>query len=1420
MTREALRRWLALRASRLRLAALAAPVAVAAMATPAPASTPASTDRPAAGPAALTPQAVPERPRFRLFSPADGLPSSVVFKLALDRDNRLWVATLDGLARYDGVEFRVWRHDPADPGSLPGNDIQSVLVDRADRVWLAIQDAGIARYDPDRDRFERWRHDPADPASLPGDRIWTLAEDGAGGVWAAGYRTGLVRLHADGRLQAWRHAASDPASLCDDTIVGLQREDDDSLWIGSAGGLCRYRPGHGFERVPVALGRNGSVPMVLHVLRDRGRLWLSTHLGMRLLKDAGDSGSASSAVARTLGAGPDLPPELADVRGAASLLEPDGTLWFASSDGIRRWHPDHGGVQVYPARPGRALALPAPRFNDTLRDREGNLWFASEGGLAQLLPRWRAVRVYLPEPERPGGLPHGQVSSMNVDADGRLLLTAASQPGAFELDPVTGDSRTWFRDGATSRHVEGHMMTLLRDRAGRFWGGQRGRIVRYDPRTGSLRQIDRDRAGAALPASHPWRTAERADGTIFVAFGGGGLALIDGAGLDIRFDPLGAATGLPCVEIVNIRLDARQTAWLPCDNGVLRVAPDSDRVVAVDGAPAGRIDGLDFASDGTLWLHRVGQLEQYRIDGDALALLRRVGIEQGWPPFRAAGLAVDGAGQVWVTGPRGLYNFDPARGRSRRFDQDDGLASAEFGGPQPLLLGAHLLAAGTNAGPVVIDTRALLAPLPTARLRWHQASVLRNGQRIALAPGSTPWRLRHDDRDLRLAVRLNSLSHPAGHRYRFRLDGLDSGWIEQAGQPERLIERLASGEYRLRVQAFGADHQGAQNELVQTVAVALPPWRQPPALAGYALAIVLAMVALHGGQRRRSQRRQALLLAERQRIWAEQGSAAKTRFLAAVGHEIRTPMAGLLGMNALLLDSPLDGRQRHYARCVSQAGEHMLALVNDLLDLSRIEAGKLELDPGPVDLPLLLDELIADVEAAAERKGLRLSLRIDAGTPLAVVADGKRLKQVVLNFLANAIKFTASGRVRLLVSNGGDDGHLFAVEDDGPGLSDTLRRQLFEDYSQDRTGASTGGSGLGLAIARELAGLMGGKVGADNRAGGGSRFWLQVRLPRGLHTAAPARALPPLLLVDPDPVRADDLVESLAALGASARHVVPALAADSDSIVDGGDAAGAGAATAVGAGTGSGHQPGAGIGASADAASAAVAGTAVQAGTGSAAGAIALAAAASISSALEQLRRCGLAQLPRVLSLPLGTGLPPEAPRQRVLSGPWQPAAVLAACRTLWHGEVVIRPTPAPRDDLAGMRLLLVEDDPILREVLATRLAERAAQVVVAEHGLAALAQLQQATFDAMLLDLDLPHLDGLRLLELLHQGHGPACPPALIITARQQTDDLARCRAAGAVAFFRKPVDLDALTRRLQALRARSARGAEAGNAMAPMQP
>ena len=304
------------------------------------------------------------------------------------------------------------------------------------------------------------------------------------------------------------------------------------------------------------------------------------------------------------------------------------------------------------------------------------------------------------------------------------------------------------------------------------------------------------------------------------------------------------------------------------------------------------------------------------------------------------------------------------------------------------------------------------------------------------------------------------------------------------------------------------------------------------------------LLAAHRVSRRRLLRRQALALAEERQHWAEQANQAKTRFLTDIGHDIRTPMAGLLGLNDLLLRTPLASHQRHYAQSVRSAGQHMLTLINDLLDHSRIEAGKLELDLEPVDLVALADELLLDVAAAAEAAGSRMTLRLGPGVPRRVLADGRRLKQILLNFLNNAVKFAPGGRIRLRLDQDGDQ-TWFRVEDEGKGLSAEVRSGLFRRYAQDDLGRRSGGTGLGLAIARDLAGLMGGEVGADNReSAAGSCFWLRVPLPPVTAAGTPAAgdgsgaakaaSLPPVHVHDADPQLRDDLVCSLRSRGVDA----------------------------------------------------------------------------------------------------------------------------------------------------------------------------------------------------------------------------------------------------------------------------------------------
>lgn len=254
---------------------------------------------------------------------------------------------------------------------------------------------------------------------------------------------------------------------------------------------------------------------------------------------------------------------------------------------------------------------------------------------------------------------------------------------------------------------------------------------------------------------------------------------------------------------------------------------------------------------------------------------------------------------------------------------------------------------------------------------------------------------------------------------------------------------------------------------------------------------------------------------DRARQAAQAADRAKSAFLANMSHEIRTPMTGILGMTEILMGSALDERQRRCCATIQDSGTALLALLNDVLDLSNLEAGRLELDNRPFDLSALLRDTLALQTAAAARKGVRLALDIDPTLAVWRTGDAARLRQVILNLLGNAVKFTATGEVRVTAGRGAVDAALpadgspsaprlrIAVTDSGPGIRPEICRTLFHKFTQadDSVSRRFGGSGLGLAICRELVELMGGGIGVDSAYGIGSTFWFVVPLPLAVRPA-------------------------------------------------------------------------------------------------------------------------------------------------------------------------------------------------------------------------------------------------------------------------------------------------------------------------------
>ncbi|MFZ5657402.1 MAG: two-component regulator propeller domain-containing protein, partial [Pseudomonadota bacterium] len=957
---------------------------------------------------------LPETPRPRQFTVADGLPSNRINAIAQDRRGYLWIATSDGLARFDGVGFRVWR---AEQG-LRDNFVWSVHVDAQDRVWVGTRTAGLAVLGADRRRF-RWI-DRATPG-VGGNEVWSIASTRDGALWFGTADAGLHRL-AGGRVRRYMPTPGDARSLPDPGIRQLEVAPDGSLWIGTGNGVARF-DGRGFERVP-AEGLASPLINGLSVERD-GTLWIGTARGVGVRRPDG----------RT-----EPTPWAHTGRSILHVLVRDraGSYWFDIPEGLGIDVED--GVATVPLYSELAQGLVRPSWIDGHEDREGGLWFASNSsGLWYLPPRWRQFSVLARRLDDPSTLANAQVRGIAPSRDGTVWLVGSG--GVLDrLDSESGAVEHTVKDVG-----DGFILhAALEDRRGQVWVTFVEGLARVDPRTGEVRRWWSGQHNGAMPgdAAH---LAQAADGSIWIA-GEYGVQVRDEDGRVIARYTRGDGRGLErATSVHDIAPTLDGGMWIATSHGLLTPDARGERLVPVPGIDAGPVHGIATDARGGLWLARFGAVEGYELRRGRPVLRQRLGAEAGFPRLAPSGLTVDDRGIVWVTSVRGLVRVDPLARSSRVYGVRDGLPSQEFTDPPVARPSDGRILAGTPEGLVLFDPAVVRPATEAPELVLETVDVLRDGLRTPIDAGRA-FTLAPGDRDLRLRARMLAFADPSAHAYRTRLLGYDAGWVDAGTLGERVFSQLPPGNYRLQVTARTADHVWAPVQELR-FSVSPPWWRTWWSITGFVLAglAVLGLLAAH--YRGRLRRRHAWEQAEHERRLAQEASVAKTRFLATFGHEVRTPMTGVLGMSELLLDTPLDARQRSHVAAIRSAGEHLLRLLNDALDLARIESGRLELVDEAFDLRTLLADLAALLGPLAARRGLRFELDLGPDLPTGVRGDASRLKQVLLNLLNNALKFTEQGRVSLHVRRAGERVR-FVVQDTGPGLSAEQRARLFQRFEQ------------------------------------------------------------------------------------------------------------------------------------------------------------------------------------------------------------------------------------------------------------------------------------------------------------------------------------------------------------------------------------
>jgi len=497
------------------------------------------------------------------------------------------------------------------------------------------------------------------------------------------------------------------------------------------------------------------------------------------------------------------------------------------------------------------------------------------------------------------------------------------------------------------------------------------------------------------------------------------------------------------------------------------------------------------------------------------------------------------------------------------------------------------------------------------------------------------------------------------------------------------------------------------------------------------------------------------------------GDDPARQFLRLMSHEMRTPLNGVIGMLGMLQRTRLDGAQRAYAETARQSAEHLLGLVNDLLDYARLEAGKLEFDTAPVDLETLVRGVAELLSPRAHDKGLEIAWSVAADAP-DIMADEGRLRQVLFNLAGNAVKFTESGGVRITVARAGGTKSrpklAFIIDDTGPGVPVEARVRIFEEFGHvdSSDAARFDGAGLGLAVVRRLAEAMGGAVRVEDRPAGsqgaaGARFRFEAAFDRA-GKGEREQSLEGLAVAvrTPDPFVRDAAEAQIVASGGSVRDDAPVVLVDHALAAPGGLAPVAAGARAV---------------------------ILLKPGERDL---IARYRCAGFQGYLiKPLRRASLAE--RVLAA-AGTGA----------SG----SAASAA---------------APEDDrvapvlFAGVRVLLVEDNPVGALLARTLLRREGCVVETAASGEEAVAALKRARYDVVFMDMRMPGMDGPAAARAIRSGRDDT--PILALTANAFAEDRRACLEAGMNDHLVKPLEVEALRAALARWTKRDIRAKVAAN-------
>ena len=1331
-----------------------------------------------------------------------GLPDSQIRALLMDRVGTLWIGTGGGLARLaaggaittvpvkvaglglwqdavlalgenlqGGIAFGTMKSGigvvdpktatatlvrPAGVSDLDANMVLAIVEIAPGRWWATTYGDGIVEYRTDHRASTRIMHQPAVPASLSHDRTAAMLRDRSGMIWVATER-GVDSYHphseaidsifgAEGQLEAG--------------VTALLNDVHNDVWIALADrGLDIVAP-DGTRRAalrPDPHHPDTALPnrMILALAEAApGEAWIGTQLGLYATSGHG------TRVRRVALAQANPYPRI------GAILPQDGKLWLATYDGLLRYDDATGVLRRYVQGPPGTSALTDNRIHALAADAHGALWIATRNGLNRLDPETGAVEQIMAAPNISTALSEPVVSALVFDGRGRLWVGTYGG-GICVLTGRDSQGKPVFeRVGKSAGLSTSTIMTLQADPAGRIWAATGDSIAVIDANT--------------LKA----RVLSRADGLAFRTFFIGASAVT--ADRDLIF---GATTGMaviypgqladwnlrPPVVVSAVRIDQQRLT--------------AEQLNGKDGP------GISLRADSQGFDVELAALDYSAPQRNRYAYMLE-GFDRQW-------IEVDASRRIasYTHLPAGDYTLR-MRGSNR-----EGAWS-----PDELALRVQVLPPWHQTWWAWLVYFLVICVLTWFVLRWRLTQLhLKEETLQALVYSRTQHleKLNAIIRSVNEQLDFDALLHTILHEATV-IKGIDSALalVREEGS-DTLSLRAAWGRIDATADAYRIDLHQAEARYAPPAAMIAPDIfeiHHAHALPGDVHAVLSVRIVIDGRVEgylifenflyqavfepsdidllkalrepfvTAYLKARAMRMIERARLNAEAATRAKSEFLANISHEIRTPMNAILGFAGLGTHLDIASQPLDYFRKIGRAGQSLLEIINDVLDFSKIESGKLELEALPFDLPDTLNQLADLFSWRASERGLELVIWAMPDVPANLLGDPLRLSQVLVNLVGNALKFTASGQIEVRVELAADQSATapgmvalrFAVEDSGLGISPEQQARLFQAFSQ--ADASTtrlyGGTGLGLAISQQLVRKMGGVITVDSEPNMGSSFSFTVQMQLAAEQTPRLRPVPAaaqgkrVLIVDDNLSSRHMLKVQLAALGLKPSAVASGAAAVAAMQLNSFDM-------------------------------------------------LLMDADMPDIDGIETLQRIGDdAELAAVPPLLMVTAYAREHRFQAAelirttpfIDKPVNPyllrSAVLGALG-LEAGQAAVKLAPPPSfavQRIRGAHVLVVDDNNINLQVASEILQRAGVRSDLAGSGDEAARMINERRYDAVLMDIQMPDMDGYQATALIRADERHATLPIIAMTAHAVAGYRERCLNMDMNDYVTKPINPETL--------------------------